>query len=42
MTAVMIWVFAGLLILAVPVAHAMFGGVGVALLLEGKPLAVLL
>ncbi|MCB1419558.1 MAG: TRAP transporter large permease [Notoacmeibacter sp.] len=42
MTAVMIWVFAGLLILAVPVAHAMLGGVGVALLLEGKPLAVLL
>lgn len=40
MTAPLIWVFLLLLAVAVPVAHAMLGGTVVALLLEGKPLAV--
>lgn len=38
----MIWVFALLLFLAVPVAHAMLGGVAIALWMDGKPLAVIL
>lgn len=42
MTATMIWVFLLLMVLAVPVAHAMLGGVAVALLMDGKPLAVIL
>ncbi|PHP65219.1 hypothetical protein CSC94_20110 [Zhengella mangrovi] len=42
MALAMIWVFMILLALAVPVAHAMLGGVGVALILDGKPLAVIL
>lgn len=41
MTAVMIPVFFLLLALAVPVAHAMLGGVAVALWLDHKPLAVI-
>lgn len=40
MTTIMIWVFFMLLALAVPVAHAMMGGVAFALWLEGKPMAV--
>lgn len=38
----MIWVFAILLFIAVPVAYAMLGGVAFALWLEAKPLAVIL
>lgn len=41
MTSVLLWAFAGLLILSVPVAHAMLGGAALALFLDGKPLAVL-
>ena len=41
MTSAMIWVFFLLLAIAVPVAHAMLGGVAAALWLEGKPLAVI-
>lgn len=41
MTSAMIWVFLLLLAIAVPVAHAMLGGVAAALWLEGKPLAVI-
>lgn len=41
MTTIMIWVFFVLLALAVPVAHAMMGGVGLALWLDGKPMAVI-
>lgn len=40
MTTIMIWVFFMLLALAVPVAHAMMGGVAFALWLEGRPMAV--
>jgi len=41
MTVTLVWIFAGLMILAVPVAHAMLGGVAVALWLDGKPMAVI-
>ncbi|MGO4916413.1 TRAP transporter large permease [Pseudogemmobacter sp. W21_MBD1_M6] len=41
MSAIMIWIFFGLLALSVPVAHAMLGGVAAALWLEGKPMAVI-
>lgn len=41
MTAPMIWGFFLLLAIAVPVAHAMLGGVAAALWLEGKPMAVI-
>lgn len=41
MTTILLWVFPVLLILSVPVAHAMLGGAAVALWLDGKPLAVL-
>jgi tripartite ATP-independent transporter DctM subunit len=37
----MIWVFFVLLAIAVPVAHAMLGGVAAALWLDGKPMAVI-
>ena len=41
MTAPMIWAFFLLLAIAVPVAHAMLGGVALALWVEGKPMAVI-
>lgn len=41
MTAPLIWIFAVLLALSVPVAHAMLGAAAGALWLDGKPLAVL-
>lgn len=41
MSAIMIWIFFGLLALSVPVAHAMLGGAAVALFVEGKPMAVI-
>ncbi|MEO3432391.1 TRAP transporter large permease [Inquilinus sp. CAU 1745] len=41
MTLIMVWVFFLLLAIAVPVAHAMLGGVAVALWLDGKPMAVI-
>ncbi|RYH07709.1 TRAP transporter large permease [Tropicimonas sp. IMCC6043] len=41
MTAPLIWVFFGLLAFSVPVAHAMLGGVAAALIVDGKPLAVI-
>jgi tripartite ATP-independent transporter DctM subunit len=41
MTAPMIWIFFVLLAVAVPVAHAMLGGVAAALWLDGKPMAVI-
>lgn len=41
MSGIMIVVFFALLALAVPVAHAMLGGVAAALWLDGKPLAVI-
>ncbi|MEA5163008.1 TRAP transporter large permease subunit [Cereibacter johrii] len=41
MTAPMIWIFFALLTLAVPIAHAMLGGVAAALWLDGKPMAVI-
>lgn len=41
MTAPMIWCFFLLLALAVPVAHAMLGGVAAALWLDGKSMAVI-
>jgi tripartite ATP-independent transporter DctM subunit len=41
MTAPLIWVFLLLMALAVPVGHAMLGGVAAALWLDGKPLAVI-
>lgn len=41
MTGPMIFVFFALMAIAVPVAHAMLGGVAAALWLEGKPMAVL-
>ena len=41
MTAALIWVFLFLLAASVPVAHAMLGGAAAALLIDGKPLAVL-
>ncbi|WMT91879.1 TRAP transporter large permease subunit [Pelagibacterium sp. H642] len=42
MTPIMIWVFLGLMALAVPVGFALTGGAAVALLLEGRPLSVML
>lgn len=41
MTAPLVWIFFLLLVLAVPVAHAMLGGVAAALWLDGKPMAVI-
>ncbi|NIM07716.1 MAG: TRAP transporter large permease subunit, partial [Planctomycetales bacterium] len=41
MTSVLLWAFGVLLILSVPVAHAMLGGAALALWMDGKPLAVL-
>ncbi|SEA68688.1 TRAP transporter large permease [Rubrimonas cliftonensis] len=41
MTAPLIWGFLLLMAFAVPVGHAMLGGVAAALLLDGKPLAVI-
>jgi tripartite ATP-independent transporter DctM subunit len=41
MTPIMIWGFFLLLAIAVPVAHAMLGGVAAALWLDGKPMAVI-
>ena len=41
MTPIMVWVFFLLLAIAVPVAHAMLGGVGAALWLADRPMAVL-
>ena len=41
MSVVVAWVFAGLLILSVPVAFALLGGAAVALMVEGRPLAVM-
>lgn len=41
MTAPMIWGFFLLLAIAVPVAHAMLGGVALALWIDGKPMAVI-
>jgi len=41
MTVPMIWIFMALMAIAVPVAHAMLGGVAAALWLEGKPMAVI-
>mgnify|MGYP000014608390 CR=1 FL=1 len=35
MTAPLIWIFFGLMILSVPIAHAMLGGVAAALQVEG-------
>ena len=41
MTAIMVWAFFLLLVIAVPVAHAMLGGVAAALWLTDKPMAVI-
>ncbi|KEA62269.1 TRAP-type C4-dicarboxylate transport system, large permease component [Marinobacterium lacunae] len=41
MTAIFVWVFPILLLLAVPVAFAMIGASGIVLLLDGKSLAVI-
>ena len=41
MTAALLWVFMALLVLAVPVAHAMVGGVAAALWLADRPMAVI-
>ena len=41
MTPVLVIVFFGLMALSVPVAHAMLGGTALALLMDGKPLAVI-
>lgn len=41
MTGPMIWVFFILLAFAVPIGHAMLGGVAAALWLDGKPMAVI-
>jgi TRAP-type transport system large permease protein len=41
MTPVLMWVFLALLVLAVPVAHAMVGGVAAALWLADRPMAVI-
>jgi TRAP-type transport system large permease protein len=41
MTAPLVWVFLGLMVLSVPVAHAMLGAAAAALWLDGKPMAVL-
>jgi tripartite ATP-independent transporter DctM subunit len=42
MTAPLLWIFVILMAIAVPVAHAMLGGVAAALWLEGKPMAVIM
>ncbi|WP_430511489.1 TRAP transporter large permease [Pannonibacter phragmitetus] len=42
MTAPLLWIFIVLMAIAVPVAHAMLGGVAAALWLEGKPMAVIM
>ena len=41
MTAPLVWIFFGLMVLSVPIAHAMLGGVAAALWLDGKPMAVI-
>lgn len=41
MTFPLLWIFCALLVLSVPVAFAMLGGVSVALFLDGKPMAVI-
>jgi TRAP-type transport system large permease protein len=41
MTQILVLVFFALLAISVPVAHAMLGGTALALLIEGKPLAVI-
>ena len=41
MTQILLILFFVLLALSIPVAHAMLGGTAVALLAEGKPLAVI-
>jgi tripartite ATP-independent transporter DctM subunit len=41
MTSILVILFFALLALSVPVAHAMLGGTAIALLAEGKPLAVI-
>ncbi|WP_299396489.1 TRAP transporter large permease [Pelagibius sp.] len=41
MTAPLLWAFFLLLVLSVPVAHAMLGGAAAALWLDGRPMAVL-
>lgn len=42
MTVPLLWIFIILMAIAVPVAHAMLGGVAAALWLEGKPMAVIM
>lgn len=42
MTAPLLWIFIILMAIAVPVAHAMLGGVAAALWLDGKPMAVIM
>jgi tripartite ATP-independent transporter DctM subunit len=41
MSATMIWIFMACMVIAVPVAYAMLGGVAAALWLDGKPMAVM-
>lgn len=41
MVKILVWIFPILLILAVPIGYAMLGAAGVALWVEGKPLAVI-
>ncbi|RDD64170.1 hypothetical protein DU478_21365 [Thalassococcus profundi] len=41
MTTPLVWIFFGLMVLSVPIAHAMLGGVAAALWLDGKPMAVI-
>ncbi|WP_174491233.1 TRAP transporter large permease subunit, partial [Escherichia coli] len=41
MTSIRVVTFFALMALSVPVAHAMLGGTALALLLDGKPLAVI-
>ncbi|WP_028291931.1 TRAP transporter large permease [Oceanobacter kriegii] len=41
MSSIIIWVFPLLLLIAVPVAFSMIGAAGIALFIEGKPLAVI-
>ena len=41
MTIPMVWIFMALMALAVPIGQAMLGGVAAALVLEGKPMAVI-
>lgn len=41
MTAIMVWLFLLLMVIAVPIAHAMLGGVAAALWLDGRSMAVI-